>query len=210
MMVCAQEHGIPAPNSWLACRTVCRLRNCTLAGSRKRLCDNGTQRSGERHLTTAASTLYHGTSQRPLQARHSDFLAQQRSSAAGPLDAGGTNGQPGAPAEVSAQGLPGADPSAVTSAAERVLQGSSGGDAGSAQGKLGAEAGASTGVPGEGGEGGRDAPVASRLERPPLSRESVSSGAPHSPGWRRVSAAASDDVAEVGLCSLHWLAGQGA
>ncbi len=172
-----------------------------LAGhSRKRLCNNGPQR----HPDTAAAMLYHGTSQRPLQVRHSGFMAQQqRSSAAGPLDAGSMDGQPAAPAEAPARELPGAAPSATTSAAERVLQGSMDGSVGSAQRAPGAEAGVSRVVPGEEGSSGRGASVARCLNRPPLSRESASSGAQHSPGWQRVSAAASDDVAKVGLCSSH-------
>ena len=176
-------------------------RHVVLAGSRKKLANNG----GERCLTTAASTLYHGTSQRPLQARHSGFMAQQRQDVAAPGTTGGLSSHLAGPAGAAAEGTPGADPTLVTSAAERILQGGAGGvdDQGRAQRQPGAEAGASGHVPGEEGMHDRGASKAHCLDRPPLGRQSAGGGSLHSSGRRRVivrpSPAASDDTTKVGL-----------
>ena len=136
--------------------------------------------------TTAASTLYHGTSQRPLQVRHSGFMAQQqRSSAAGPLDAGSMNGQPAAPAEVPAQGtsrrgLPQQSPARRKGSCRAAVVAMSAVPRESAWCGGRGRAQLCQGKEGEQWKGCVGGEVA--WNRPPLSRESASSGAPAQPG----------------------------
>ena len=189
--------------TWYLARTrTCVCQTCQWnvlrAGSKKKLGDDS-----QRRLTSAAATFYQGISQRPLQARHSGFMATHRRDAAAPSDTGSVGGDTAAPARVPVEGTPGADPTLVTRAAERVSQGGDAADHDSAQGLAQGEPAVEAGVSGElqrrEGMDGRGTSVVNRMLR-----DCASAGAAHSPGRRRVivrtRAAASDDLAKVRLC----------